>query len=86
MAASLNGIDALVFTGGIGENAAEVRLAICGGLGFLGVNLDEERNRGVKGMEARISSANLPVDIWVIPTNEEIIVARDVYALISRTE
>ena len=84
MAASLEGLDSLVFTGGIGENRPDDRWEICAGLGFLGIHLDEEKNRRCRGAETEISIIGSPVDVWVIPTNEELIVAREVYNLISR--
>src|SRR5690606_7224615 len=75
----LGGLDALVFTAGIGENAKEVRKLICKRLEVLGIMLDEEKNdsRGDK----EISADNTKVKIWVIPTNEEIMIARDVLRL-----
>lgn len=84
MAASLNGVDALVFTGGIGEKGVIERWEICRGLGFLGIQLDEEKNSCCPGTEEEISIIGSPVDIWVIPTNEELIVAREVYNLITQ--
>lgn len=78
--AVLGGCDALVFTGGIGENAAGVRAAACRNLQFAGIELDEEKNRrggrdGVSG-EARIESEKSRTQIWILPTNEELVVAR----------
>jgi len=84
MAASLEGVDSLVFTGGIGENRPEDRWEICAGLGFLGIHLDEDKNRRCRVADAEISLIGSSVDVWVIPTNEELIVAREVYNLISR--
>jgi acetate kinase len=71
----LGGADAIVFTGGIGENGAAIRQATCQGLAGLGIELDEARNRGARG-EARISSDASRTQVWVLPTNEELIVAR----------
>jgi acetate kinase len=82
MAASLQGMDFLVFTGGIGENGADERCEICKGLGYLGVLIDEKKNAETLGKEARISLPGSKVEIWVIPTNEELIVAEEVYKLI----
>ncbi|MBN1900362.1 hypothetical protein JW926_03440, partial [Candidatus Sumerlaeota bacterium] len=82
MAASVGGIDALVFTGGIGENGIIDRWEICRELGYLGVTLDEEKNNCCPGTEQEISIIGSPVSIWVIPTNEELIVAREIYNLI----
>lgn len=70
----LGGTDAIVFTGGIGENGKRIRGAVCDGLGELGIELDSDRNQRAAG-EMEISAEGSKVEIWVIPTNEEIIVA-----------
>jgi acetate kinase len=70
--ATLGGLDALIFTGGIGEHSAEVRQAICEGMSYMGIQLDPERNAG----GAYISAPQSPVMVRVIPTNEEIMIAR----------
>jgi acetate kinase len=75
--AALNGADAIVFTGGIGENAAPVRAQICDNLDGLGIRVDAVANAAAIGTEARIGIAGSPVDVWVIPTNEELLIARD---------
>ncbi len=80
--AAMNGVDAIVFTGGIGENDATLRRNICSSLTYLGAELDEERNN-THGEEIKISTDNSKVDIYVIPTNEELAIARDTLALIS---
>jgi acetate kinase len=74
----LNGLDALVFTAGIGENRAAFRQAVCAQLDQLGIVLDLEKNNSIKAQEAEISSANSRVKVLVIPTNEELVVAREV--------
>jgi acetate kinase len=74
----LNGIDALVFTAGIGENRGDVRAAICRNLDQLGILLDADLNAKAAGGEAVISAAESRVKIMVIPTNEELVVAREV--------
>jgi acetate kinase len=74
----LNGADAIVFTAGIGENRPELREAICANLDQLGIVLDSAKNNSVKAQEAVISAANSRVKIFVIPTNEELVVAREV--------
>ncbi|HLP75810.1 MAG TPA: acetate kinase [Candidatus Paceibacterota bacterium] len=74
----LNGADAIVFTAGIGENRTELREAICANLDQLGIVLDPEKNRATRAQEAVISAANSRVKILVIPTNEELVVAREV--------
>jgi len=73
--AELGGADVVVFTGGIGENATNVRAAVCGRLGRLGLILDPAANASARG-EARISMPDSPTQIWIVPTNEELIVAR----------
>ncbi len=80
--AAMNGVDAIVFTGGIGENDAALRKNICSSLTYLGAELDDEKN-GIRGEEIKISTDNSKVDIYVIPTNEELAIARDTLALIS---
>ena len=74
----LNGADAIVFTAGIGENRADIREAICANLDQLGIVLDLEKNKATRATEAVISAANSRVKIMVIPTNEELVVAREV--------
>jgi acetate kinase len=71
----LNGADAIVFTGGIGENSVAMRAAICANLDWLGIALDPQKNAVAKG-ETRIDAANSRVQLWIMPTNEELIVAR----------
>lgn len=80
-AAVLGGLDALIFTGGIGENAASIRTAICENLGFLGIHLDEEKNQSAESAKA-IHREEAPVKLLVIPTNEELMIARDTLRLI----
>jgi len=74
----LNGADALVFTAGIGENRTGLRAAICANLDQLGIVLDAEKNNSTKGQEAVISKSESRVKVLVIPTNEELVVAREV--------
>ncbi|HRX80074.1 MAG TPA: acetate/propionate family kinase, partial [Pirellulaceae bacterium] len=69
------GLDVLVFTGGIGENGVGIRSAVCANLEGFGIKLDNTANASPKG-EAKISAADSGSQIWVLPTNEEIIVAR----------
>ncbi len=75
--AELNGADALVFTAGIGENRAELRMAICANLDQLGIVLDPEKNQAVRAQEGVISRPDSRVKVLVIPTNEELVVARE---------
>lgn len=78
---ALGGVDALVFTGGIGENSSYVRSEVVKKLAFLGFAVNEEKNEAtVRGAEGRIDAeGSLP--IWVVPTNEELLIARDTFAL-----
>jgi len=81
LAAALGGLDALVFTGGIGENAASIRERVCRSASWLGLDVDEEANsRG----GPRISRTDSRVTAWVIPTNEELMIARHTRALLGR--
>jgi acetate kinase len=73
----LNGCDAILFAGGIGEFAAPVRARVCESLGVLGVALDAGANRAASGVEACITTAGSRIPVWVIPTNEELLIARD---------
>ncbi|HUN66197.1 MAG TPA: acetate kinase [Bacteroidota bacterium] len=76
--AEMGGADAVVFTGGIGENSAKVRERICAGLESLGLEIDKKRNAElVQGKEGEISTDNSKLKAWVIPTNEELLIARD---------
>jgi len=82
--AAMNGADAMVFTGGIGENSAEVRGEICEGLSGLGIELDPERNVAHNaGCEGLISVDTSRVAVYVIPTNEELLIARDTVRVVS---
>jgi acetate kinase len=83
-AAVMNGLDAVIFTGGIGENAFSVREGACENMDFLGIKLDTELNASVRGTLCKISAPDSKVEVWVIPTNEELLIARDTLALISK--
>ena len=76
--AQLNGLDALVFTAGIGENRTGIRAEICANLDQLGIRLDLEKNEATQAEETVISAEDAPVKVMVIPTNEELVVAREV--------
>jgi acetate kinase len=76
--AEMNGADAIIFTGGIGENAAVVRQRICTGLDWLGIEIDDHLNsEKVGGKEGEINTKSSRVKVFVIPTNEELLIARD---------
>lgn len=79
--AALNGVDAIVFTGGIGENSNALRAAVLQNLSYLGIKLDAEANQ-IRGQNNRISTADSAVQVWVIPTNEELVIARDAVAIV----
>ena len=71
--AAMDGVDALLFTGGIGEHDSLIRAKVCDGLSAMGIRLDAGANNAAKGMEARIGTGG--VEVWVIPTNEELLIA-----------
>ena len=79
--AAMGGADAIVFTGGIGENTCLYRKMVCEKLAFLGISIDEEKNN-LRGEELEISTADSKVKVFVIPTNEELVIARDTLALV----
>jgi acetate kinase len=81
-AVALGGVDVLSFTGGIGENATRIRAAICQNLDFLGLKLDPAKNEQRK-VEAKISTESSPGEIWIVPTNEELVVARQTFAVLT---
>ena len=80
-AAAMGGVDAIIFTAGVGENSAGQRLDIAGGLEFMGVKMDAEANK-VRGKETVISAADSKVKVLLIPTNEELMIALDTAALV----
>jgi acetate kinase len=75
--AAMNGADALIFAGGIGENASSVRARICDGLQWMGISIDPDKNSAMDGHEGRIDASGSRVEVWVIPTDEELLIARD---------
>lgn len=75
--AGMGGADAVIFTGGIGENSPEIRAGICEGLEWAGLTIDPNRNAQTIGREGQISSADSRLQAWVIPTDEELLIARD---------
>lgn len=82
--AVLNGIDALIFTGGIGQHGKEVRQAICANLDFAGIVLDQQKNESADGREESRIDTGVGAQVWIVPTNEEIIVARQTVQVLSR--
>ncbi|OUP50941.1 acetate/propionate family kinase [Lachnoclostridium sp. An181] len=81
--ASMNGVDAITFTAGVGENNVLLRKEICDYLGYLGVKIDDQANSEAMGQEREISTADSKVKVYVIPTNEELAIARETQALVS---
>ncbi|MBI4870777.1 MAG: acetate kinase [Candidatus Riflebacteria bacterium] len=83
--AEMNGADAICFTAGIGENSPEIRKKVCDGLDWLGVKLDDELNtQAVAGTEACVSKPDSRVKVYVIPTNEELLIARDTFRVVAK--
>ena len=78
----MGGVDIIVFTGGVGENQATLRANVCATLGFMGVKIDEKVNAVTRGTETIVSSADSKVKVVVIPTDEELMIARDTQALV----
>ena len=83
-AAALNGVDCIVMTGGIGENSTETRKRILENMEYLGVKLDVAANDKAFGEKMKISTADSKVDVWVIPTNEELVIARDTQEIVNK--
>ena len=75
--AAMGGLDAVIFTGGIGENADAVRAGACEGMEYFGIKLDKELNAKVRGDFVKISTDDSKTQVWVVPTNEELLIARD---------
>jgi len=85
--AAMGGADALLFTGGIGENASGIRTRICDGLAWSGLTLDPMRNAAtVGGAEGRISTDDARIEVWVLPTDEELLIARDTVRVVQGLE
>lgn len=83
-AAAMNGMDAVLFTGGIGENSWEVRQGVCENMEYLGIKLDVELNKAdsTRGKLMKISTPDSKVEVWIVPTNEELLIARDTLAIV----
>lgn len=82
--AAMNGLDALVFTAGVGENSAPVRALTCDKMDGLGIKIDDEKNKNVAGKEANISTSDARVQTLVIPTNEELVIAMDTQRIVQQ--
>ncbi len=85
--AALGGADAIAFAGGVGENAPEIRARACEGLEWAGIRIDPARNAAaVGGVEGRISPPDAHPEVWVIPTDEELLIARDTFRVVHGME
>ncbi len=84
--AVLGGVDIIVFTGGIGENSEPTREAVCSKFGYMGLKFDAEKNKGLHGKEAIISKKDSGVKVLVVPTNEELVIARETRKIIEGTQ
>jgi len=83
--AVMNGLDALIFTGGIGENDFEVRRDVCEGFDFLGLKFDDKKNDELKGKQELLSAKDSKVKVIVIPTNEELVIAEETYRMVTES-
>ena len=81
--AVMNGVDAVIFTGGIGENSSVFRKMILSDLSYLGIEIDDEKNK-VRSKEQMISSDSSKVQVWVVPTNEELVIAKDTHTIVEK--
>jgi acetate kinase len=80
-AAAMGGVDAIAFTAGVGENNQTARRLSMEGLEFMGIKIDEEKNK-TRGEEIKISTEDSTVQVWIVPTNEELAIARETVALV----
>jgi len=83
-AAAMGGVDGILFTGGIGENSASLRYDVCSGLEFMGVKVDKELCDNASRKEAKFSAAGSKVQVWVVPTDEELLIARDTAEIVGK--
>ncbi len=83
-AAEMGGVDIIVFTGGVGENQTGLRSNVCAPLAFMGVKIDEELNAKTRGTETVISTDDSKVKVVVVPTDEELTIARDTQAIVEK--
>ena len=84
--AAMNGATAITFAGGIGENSPEVRAMVCEGLDWLGITVDGAKNSAMTGKEGRFDAEGSRVQLWVIPTDEELLIARDTWRVVTGVE
>jgi len=78
----MGGVDAVIFTGGIGENDAEIRRLVCEDMEYMGLKIDADLNAQASRKDAKFSAADSKVEAWVLPTNEELMIARDTKAVV----
>jgi acetate kinase len=78
----MEGVDVVVFTGGIGENADDMRSNIMNGFEYLGLEFDDAKNKGVRGKEIELTKDSSKVKVWIVPTDEELVIARDTYEIV----
>jgi acetate kinase len=83
-AAAMGGLDYVIFTGGIGENSPETRTVVCDGLDFMGITLDEHANQKTVAILGDVTTADSKVKVYIVPTNEELLIARDTKELIGK--
>jgi acetate kinase len=82
-AAIMGGVDTLIFTGGIGENATSIRASVMHDMNYMGVHFDFDKNKTIRGTEASLSLPDSSVDVLVIPTNEELVIAQDTFHIVN---
>ena len=82
--AAMGGLDAVIFTGGIGENSAPVREGVCDHMEYLGIKLDIDKNQELNHGEGEISTTDSKVKVWIVPTNEELLIARDTKEIVDK--
>jgi len=80
--AAMGGVDVIIFTGGIGENADEMRKEITSNFEYLGLEFDNSKNKGVRGKEVELTKNSSRVKVWIVPTDEELVIARDTYEIV----
>ncbi|MEI6822829.1 MAG: acetate kinase [Bacteroidota bacterium] len=81
-AAAMGGVDLVIFTGGIGENACELREGVCKDMEYMGIQFDHKKNKGLRGVDAVISKDESKVKVMVVTTNEELVIATDTYNIV----
>ena len=85
-AAAMGGVDAVVFTGGVGENSDDLRKKVCTGFEFLGLNFAQEKNKGLRGKDAVLTTDDSKVKVVVIPTDEELVIAEDTFKIVQEAK